>query len=85
MTIYSNSQNRMNVWETNMPGNLRDWVARRRIGGLPTERALQHPFFDLTVDEVRQMPHRQLIRELRLLPKIGDKSFHIIMAALGDL
>ena len=65
-----------------MPANLRDWVARRRIGGLPTERALQHPFFELSLDDVRQMPRRQLIRELRLLPKIGDKSFRIILTAL---
>lgn len=68
-----------------MSGNLRSWISHRRIGGLPTERALQHPFFDLSLEDARNMPRRHLIRELRLLPKVGEKSFRIIMAALGDL
>lgn len=61
---------------------LRDLIAHHRIDGLPSSRALEHPFFDLAVDEVRTMPHPALIRELRLLPKVVSKSFHIILAAL---
>ncbi|MCZ8335334.1 MAG: hypothetical protein O9328_13790 [Rhodobacteraceae bacterium] len=61
---------------------LRDLIAPRRIDGLPSSRALEHPFFDLAVEEVRTMPQPALIRELRLLPKVGSKSFRIILAAL---
>jgi hypothetical protein len=62
---------------------LRDLIVPRRIDGLPSSRALEHPFFDLAIDEVRTMPEPALIRELRLLPKVGSKSFGIILRALA--
>ncbi|MEZ5753690.1 MAG: hypothetical protein R3D90_02610 [Paracoccaceae bacterium] len=68
-----------------MSGNLREWVHRRRVDGLPTERALQHPFFDTHLEEVRIMPRRKLVQDLRLVPKVGEKSYQVILAALGDL
>lgn len=60
----------------------RDLILPNRIDGLPSGRALEHPFFDLAVDEVRTMPQPALIRELRRLPKVGNKSFGIILRAL---
>ena len=68
-----------------MSSTLREWVHRRRIGGLPTERALQHPFFDTHLEEVRIMPRRKLVQDLRLVPKVGEKSYQVILAALGEL
>ena len=62
---------------------LRDLITPHRIDGLPSNRALEHPFFDLAVDEVRTMPQPALMRELRLLPKVGSKSFRIILDVLG--
>lgn len=61
---------------------LRDLVSRHRTDGLPTVRALAHPFFDMSMDEARALPRRDLIRDLRLLPKVGEKSFRIILKAL---
>ena len=61
---------------------LRDLIAPRRIDGLPSSRALEHPFFDRAVDDIRTMPQSALLHELRLLPKVGSKSFRIILAAL---
>ena len=68
--------------ETPPNTTLRDLISRHRIGGLPSIRALEHAFFDLPVTEARAMPRRSLIRDLRLLPKVGDKSFRIILKAL---
>lgn len=65
-----------------MSDTFRDCIARHRIDGLPSHRALEHPFFDRALDEVRSMPQPALMRELWLLPKIGSKSFRIILAAL---
>ncbi|WGV14923.1 hypothetical protein [Fuscovulum ytuae] len=62
---------------------LRDLIVPHRIDGLPSKRALEHPFFNLAVDEVRTMPKPALINELRLLPKVGSKSFRIILDVLG--
>lgn len=69
--------------EGQLSDTFRDWIASHRIDGLPSSRALEHPFFDLALSEARAMPRRHLIRELRLLPKIGDKSSRIILDALG--
>lgn len=64
---------------------LRDWVKDRKQGGLPNEGALRNRFFDQTIGDIVSMAPDRIMHELRLVPKIGQKSRAVLIAMFSEL